>query len=614
MAQVRRNAGDLLRQTPRSAGLDTAASGSMALQALDAQAALLPYALALFGIALPIFAWIGSYAANRLWMTASLLIFAVNWAVFYAVVDGFKHRPERRAEVMLRARTQILAGLMWAAAVAQIALFGLGAGVAREAIELVAVGGAAACIFFASPYLPSLLIIAPAASVGPILALVLDERTQGMGRVSMGAIALIMALSLIFNRLLRRQFTLTGELQILNVDRAEALAQAEALARSKSDLVATLSDEIRNGLTGVAHVLTAAVNAGARSGPSREQMAAALGSAQDLIQALNATLDTEAAESGRLALERRPFAPDRLLREIVGAYRPMAAAKGLELSCHVEETLDGTGAAMGDPARARQVIANLVGNAIKYTVRGRVEIRAERVADDRLRLEVADTGPGLSIEEIERAFLPFKRVARTAAGVSGAGLGLSLSRRLAEMMGGAISVESAVSVGSCFRFDLPFDPEASLKGAESAGAAATKGGGIAPRALRILTADDNALTAAMLRSVLEQLGHQVLHANDGRRVLELAEVCDVDLVMLSARLPVVDGPDVVREVRRLDRPIGAAPIITLIDGDAEEAKACLKAGANGILRRPVNVAGVARAIAKALREDPPAPPRLANIA
>ena len=118
----------------------------------------------------------------------------------------------------------------------------------------------------------------------------------------------------------------------------------------------------------------------------------------------------------------------------------------------------------------------------------------------------------------------------------------------------------------------------------------------------------------MLRQVLEQLGHQVLHANDGRRAYELAQICDVDLIMLSARLPVLDGPEVVRAVRALDRQISRAPIMTLIDGDAEEAKACLRAGANGILRRPVTVSTVARAITKALREDRPAPPRLVNSA
>jgi signal transduction histidine kinase/ActR/RegA family two-component response regulator len=584
----------------------------MALQALDAQAELLPYALALFGVALPIFAWACSFAPDRVWATATLLIFAINWATFYFVVDCFRKHPAYRGQVGLRARTQILGGLLWAGAVAQVAVLGLGAGPAREAIELVAVGGAVACIFFASPYLPTLLIVWPAASAPPILVLFLDSQTRPMGRLAMGAVALVLALSLIFNRLLRRQFTLAAERESLIADRAHSLARAENLARSKSDLIATLSDEIRNGLTGVAHVLKAAATAGTRSGPSREQMAAALTSAQDLIEALNATLDTEAAEAGRLSLDRSAFDAAKLLRDVVSAYRPMAVAKGLELTCHVDEMVE-SGAAMGDRARARQIVSNLVANAIKYTVRGRVEIRAEHLGEDRLRFEVADTGPGLTPMEIELAFEPFKRVARTGAGVSGAGLGLSLSRSLAQLMGGDIAVDSALSVGSCFRFDLPFDAQAALAPVSQA---VTEAGLIASdseaQTLRILTADDNALAVAMLRSVLEQLGHQVLHAHDGARALELAQICDVDLVMLSARMPGLDGPDVVRAIRALDLPVSRAPIITLIDGDAEEARACIQAGANTILRRPVTVGGVARALAKALREEPPGPPRVAS--
>ena len=610
MAQVRQNGPDRIVR-PDSVNLDTGDTGSMALQALDAQAALLPYALALFGVALPIFAWACSYAPNRIWATASLLIFAINWATFFVVVDGFRNHPELKTQIGLRARVQILAGLLWAGAVIQVAALGLGAGPAREAIEMVAVGGAAACVFFASPFLPSLLIVAPAAATAPVLILFLEPDTRPMARLAMGAIALVMALSLIFNRLLRRQFSLAIERETLIQDRARSLNEAKALANSKSDLIATLSDEVRNGLTGVIHVLAAASTAGARSGPSREQMGAALTSAQDLIVTLNATLDTEAAEAGRLVLTPCPFDPAAMLQDLARLHRPMAAAKGLELSCHVDELADGAGAALGDPQRVRQIIANLVTNAIKYTVRGRVELRAERLGEDRVRFEIADTGPGLAPHEIDEAFRPFRRVARTGAGVPGAGLGLSLAQRLAGMMGGGISVESALSVGSCFRFDLPYDPEARIDDAPAAPAESNLvAAAPVSQSLRILTADDNALAVAMLRSVLEQLGHQVLHAHDGRRAFELAQLCDIDLVMLSARLPGMDGPQTVRAIRDLERPVAAAPIITIIDGDAEEARACLAAGANAILRRPVNVSSVARVLAKAMHQDPAPPPRV----
>ncbi len=238
---------------------------------------------------------------------------------------------------------------------------------------------------------------------------------------------------------------------------------AERAARSKSDIVATLSHEIRNGLTGVTHVLAAAAGKGGRAAPSREQLNAALDAAQDLVAVLNATLDPETAESGRLLVESVAFEPVRLIRDLVLLDRPHAVAKGLELVVHVEPDLERPPAGRAPwatPLRTRQIIANIVGNAVKYTVRGRIEVRVER-RENLIAIEVADTGPGLSREELDQAFLAFQRVERTGAGVTGAGLGLSLSRQLARLMGGALDATSAVGVGSAaFTLTLPFDENA----------------------------------------------------------------------------------------------------------------------------------------------------------
>src|ERR1700679_4122936 len=139
-----------------------------ALRSLDTQAALLPYALVFFGVALPIFAWVCTFAADRVWMTASFAIFAINWAMFYATIDWLKRHPEQQSNVNLRSRIHILGGLIWAAALAQITAVALGAGPARETLLLLAVGGAAACIFFSSPNLAALLIVTPAAAAAPL--------------------------------------------------------------------------------------------------------------------------------------------------------------------------------------------------------------------------------------------------------------------------------------------------------------------------------------------------------------------------------------------------------------------------------------------------------------
>jgi signal transduction histidine kinase/CheY-like chemotaxis protein len=562
--------------------------------ALEAQQALLPYALVFFALSLPVLVWAGSFADNAVWMSALFAQFAMNWAAFYVVVSWLRRRPDLAADSPVRTRIHIFGGLLWAAAVAQLAAFSLGAGPAREAILLIAVGAAVVLFFFTCPSLPNLLIVAPAAAVAPLVALYADAQTRPQTPIAWGVVALAMALALMVNRILRRQFAMAAEREILVASRAESLARAERLAKSKSDILATLSHEVRNGLTGVMHVLQAATGSGGRMAPSRDQLSAALGAASDLLDVLNATLDSETAQAGRLQVATEPFNACRLARQLILLYRPEAAAKGVELGFHVDEALERptAGAAVGDPARVRQILSNLLSNAVKYTARGRVEVRVLQSGPDRLQIEVADTGPGLSAEEIEHAFEPFSRIERTGVGLPGAGLGLSLARELARLMRGDIVCRSAVGVGSRFCLELPFDAAARLAGPDDDVAFAPSS-----RSLRILVAEDDALNAAMLRAVLEQLGHQVAHAADGRRAYDLAQACDFDLVMLDGRMPGMSGPETIRALRSLKTPVSRAPMIGVTGADAAEAQACIDAGADSVLRKPVSVAAVARALA-----------------
>jgi len=578
---------------------------SVTLQSLEAQRGLLPYALTLFGVSLPIYVWAGSFAPNSVWMAASFAVFAINWGVFYAVVNWL--RTEESGDVARRARVQILGGLLWSGACAQIAAFAEGAGPAREALLMVSVAGAVACFFFTAPSLASLLIVGPAAAAAPLIGLFRHPDSRPEGMLAWGALALTMALCLILNRLLRGQFAMAAEREALISERASSLDKAERLARSKSDIVATLSHEIRNGLTGVTHVLAAAVGQGGRAAPSREQLTAALDAAHDLVAVLNATLDSETAEAGRLSLDHEPFDPVRLTRDLVLLNRPHAAAKGVELALHVEPALEqaGAGAVVGDLTRTRQVLANLIGNAVKYTVRGRIEARIER-RDGLIAIAIADTGPGLSAEELEQAYEPFRRVERTGAGIPGAGLGLSLARQLAGLMGGSLTGQSALGVGSCFTLELPWNEAAIARGEDGEAFSAPAAPAYAGRPLRVLVAEDDALNAAMLRAILEQLGHQVVGANNGRRALELAQLADFDLLMLDGRMPQMDGPATAAAIRGLTTAIATAPIIAVIGGDADEARECLDAGCDTVLRKPVTVAGVARAVADAaarVRQD-----------
>jgi len=587
---------------------DALAGRAVTRQALDTQTSLLPYALAAFAVSLPFYVWAGSMAANAVWMTGTFAIFAAAWGLFYAVVNWLK-RPGMAENLQRRAWLHILSGLIWSAAIAQIAAFADGAGPGREPLLMMSVAAAVMVIFFTSPWLPSLLIVGSATAAGPLFFLYRSPDDRPLANMAWGAIALSLALALIVNRLLRRQFALAAEREQLIAERAGQMEQAQRLAQSKSDLLATLSHEIRNGLTGVAHVLAAAAGRNGRAAPSREQLQAALDASNDLLAVLNTTLDSETAEAGRLEVERDPFDAVALIRDLVILNRPNAASKGLELSLHVSPDLTALdrGATVADAHRVRQILANLLGNALKFTVRGRVEARVELTAARQLAIEIADTGPGLAREELEQAFEPFNRIARTSAGTSGAGLGLSLSRRLARLMGGELSAHSAVGVGSCFRLELPFDDMALPERQGVAAEAPTATAAAEPlRQLRVLIAEDDALNAAMLRAVIEQLGHQVVHAVDGRRAVDLARVCEFDLLMIDGRMPNLDGPAAITAIRGLDGESAAVPIVAVIGGDADEAQECVDCGADAVLRKPVSVNAVARAIAEAVaaeRED-----------
>ena len=583
--------------TVRNDEISGADARKIEMLALDAQASLLPYALVFFAFSMPIFVWTAAVAQNAIWMSTLFIQFAVNWAALYFVAAWMKQRPDLAEDVTTRTRLHIFGGLLWAAAVAQLAAFAMNAGPAREPLLLMATGAAVVCFFFTCPTLPSLLIVGPISAAAPLIGLYMSPKTQLSGATAWGAITLAMALSLIMNRMLHRQFVMTAERDQLVGDRALALSEAKQLAASKSDILATLSHEIRNGLTGVSHVLASASGQSGRAAPSREQLSAALGASNDLLAVLNATLDSENAQCGRLSVEKKPIDAARLARALALLARPEAAAKGLELSVHVEGDLEAApGAVLADPIRTRQILSNLIGNAVKYTLRGRIEVRLQRTAEDRLTIEVADTGPGLAGDELAQAFQAFRRVERTSVGVAGAGLGLSLSRDLARMMGGEVRAESAPGVGSRFWLELPFDPHARLQQDPIESIEDALGHA---RPLRVLVAEDDALNAAMLRSVLEQLGHQVAHVSDGQRCLELAKVCDFDLVMMDGRMPNMDGPETITALRAAKNHMAELPIVAVIGGDTQDAQACMRAGADAVLRKPVSVSAVARALAAA---------------
>ena len=321
---------------------------------------------------------------------------------------------------------------------------------------------------------------------------------------------------------------------------------------------------------------------------------------------MNATLDSENAQSGRLTLHERPFDACRLIRSLVLLARPEAAAKGSGFLAHVERELETEpGAPVADPERVRQIAAGLIGNAVKYTVRGRVEVRVQRAGPRRLRIEVADTGPGLSSDELVQAFQPFRRVERTSAGLSGAGLGLSLARDMARRLWGASGRpqrrgdRQPLLAGAAVRSDRPTRTR-------SGQPRIRRRTGNAARSLRVLVAGGDTLNTAMLRAVLEQLGHQVVHSIDGGRALDMLQVCDFDILMIDG---LMTGPDAatIQTLRAWSGPAANTPIVAVLGGEGADAQACLQA-CDAVLRKPVSVSGLARILASAFSQRRPVLP------
>jgi signal transduction histidine kinase/ActR/RegA family two-component response regulator len=567
---------------------------SVNAQGLRTQAGLIHYAVGAFGATLPIFVWAGSHALTSAWMAASFGLFAVAWGAFYFIYRWLKTPAAQN--LRLRGTVHVLGGLLWAVAVAQIAAMADGAGPARETLLLLALGAGMICVMFTAPWLPSLLIVGPAAIAGPLAAFFVRPTDPMLTQVAVASTAMGFAVALLVNRILRNQYALLSEREDLIADRALQADAARHMARSKSDLVATLSDEIRNGLTGVAHLLSATTSRGA---PSRQQLHAATEAVEDLLAVLNTTLDAETAEAGKLSVETRPVDIVALVKDIIAHQRPAASTKGLEISVHLApEVAHGSGAAMADPYRSRQVLAALIGNAVKFTSRGRVEARIMTTPAGRIRVEVADTGPGLTDEELSLALLPFRRIARTSTGSPGAGLGLPLALRLAELMGGELQAQSALGLGSCFAVELPYDPTY-VVGPELI----PEAGEPERKRLRILTVDDDQLSATMLRASLEQLGHQVVQAAHGARAVELAKAVDIDLAIVDGRMPGLDGPETIAAIREIVGAAATVPIVALV-AEPDEAQECLEAGANALLRKPVAMTALARAVTEALSSPP----------
>lgn len=433
---------------------------------------------------------------------------------------------------------------------------------------------------------------------GPIAALAGQARALGSGSaitappvdiIEVDALrtALLEAAALLAQRARERDVAEQSERRM-----TVAAEAADAANRAKSLFLSSMSHEIRTPMNGV--ICFAGFLLDSELDAQQRRYATLLKEAgQSLLAIINDILDVSKIEAGKLELEQIPVSFASVADGVVSILQPQASAKGLDLRLDLAQGLPSW--IVGDPTRLRQILLNLTNNAVKFTERGRVTIRVLREAGpegDGIRFEVRDTGIGISADKQDRLFLPFSQIDNsTSRHYGGTGLGLVICKRLVEAMGGRIGVTSQTGVGSTFWFVIP------LLLAEAPAAAPPEAKSHPATAARILVAEDVYMNQIIVDSLLQAEGHDVVLVSNGEEAVQAVQASDFDLVLMDMQMPVMDGVEATRAIRRLDARVRGIPIIALTaNAMSEEISACLAAGMNAHLSKPIDQGALVRIV------------------
>jgi signal transduction histidine kinase/ligand-binding sensor domain-containing protein len=421
--------------------------------------------------------------------------------------------------------------------------------------------------------------------IAPVAALEFELQPFWFERPAVQALllAILVASAIAFGLYRRRlrlayQAELEARVSVRTAELAQARAIAENAARVKADFLATMSHEIRTPMNGVIGMLELLRQT--PLGEEQRQLISVMDRCgNSLVGIVNDILDHSKMEAGKLRIESAPFSMLEICSDLEELFAPQAAARAVSFSCECPESVSPW--RKGDAARIRQVLLNLLSNAMKFTEKGSVCLSISETKPGEIIFDVIDSGIGIPADKLQDIFEPFTQAeSSTTRRYGGTGLGLAISVGLAKAMGGTLSASSRMGAGSTFTLSLPLPVCDPAEAPDHDTEAST----ISPAGIRVLVVEDNAVNRHLVVSLLKRFGCEVVSANDGVEALEIFASGSFDLVLMDCHMPHLDGYEATRRIRGYSQ----VPIVALTAGVLDdEISLCYAAGMNQVLPKPI---------------------------